>query len=81
VEETALCPQNICPDDRFEAWSLFGPVMGFGWEDWGAAPVRCHRGCCEYLGSSSLFLVNLAAGRGRLALKCSCCPLQIFRAR
>lgn len=31
--------------------------------------------------TSSPFLANLAAGRVRLALKCSCCSLQIFCAR
>lgn len=81
MEETALCPQNICPDNRFEAWSLFGQVMGFGWEGWGAAPAWRHRNCCRYLGSSPLVLANLAAGRGRPALKCSHCLLQIFHAR
>lgn len=33
------------------------------------------------MGATSSFLANLAAGRVRLALKCSCCSPQVFCAR
>lgn len=75
VEETALCPQNICPDDGFEAWSPFNQVMGFPWEGLEQHAIG------TIVDASSPFLANLAAGRVRLALKCSCCSLQIFCAR
>lgn len=78
MEETALCPQNICPDDRFEAWSLCGQVLGFGWE---GLEQLLSDAIGLIVDTSSPFLANLAAGRVRLALKCSCCSLQIFCAR
>lgn len=77
MEETALCPQNICFDDRIEAWSLFDQVMGFGWE--GLEQLLSN--AIGIVDASPPFLANLTAGRVRLALKCFCCSPQIFCAR